>query len=92
MTCDESVSVCLISCSSPPAASVSVAVLPAAPVQQCSESDPSGPSLQTDACCLLRSSASDVQPEEKGAFITQKKHCNESYVMICWLTISSVGK
>lgn len=49
----------------PPAASVSVAVLPAAPVQPCSESDPGGLSQQTAACCFPQSSASDVQPDER---------------------------
>lgn len=53
---------------SSPATSVSVAVLPAAPAQWCSESDPGGSSLLTVACCLLQSSASDVPPGDTGFY------------------------
>lgn len=49
----------------PPAASVSAAVLPAAPVQPCPESDPGGLSQPTAACCFPQSSVSGVQPNEK---------------------------
>lgn len=56
----------------PPVALVSVAVLPAAPAQRCLETDPNGFSLQTAACFLLHSSASDVQPINRCIY-TQKK-------------------
>lgn len=79
-TFDESVSLALIRGCSPPAASVSVAVLPAVLARPCSESDPSGLSLRTAACCLLRSSASDVQPNGRCIYrnVSNIKHATKS--------------